>query len=172
MLGHAGQGPLGHADLVTLEHGLDGAERDVVAVDAGTDKRVHGCPPQTWEDGRERGPGRFLRVARWPGVRENLIMSNSDLVAIAQPEIAELLLESGHHHHQAYAESDGVDPEWALWYSGYLQSRLWDRAGSLPTRSLLVHLLLSAERDHAATTGEVPWSQFYAGVILAALTGS
>jgi NAD(P)H-hydrate epimerase len=105
-------------------------------------------------------------------VSENLIMNDSDSVAITQTEIAELLLETGHNHHQAYADSDGVDPEWALWYSGYLQSRLWDSAGSLPTRSLLVHLLLSAERDHAATTGEVPWTQFYAGVILAALTGS
>jgi NAD(P)H-hydrate epimerase len=111
-------------------------------------------------------------MVRWAGVSENLVMSNSDSVAITQPEIAELLLETGHSHHQAYAESDGVDPEWALWYSGYLQSRLWDRAGSLPTRSLLVHLLLSAEHDHAATTEEVPWPQFYAGAILAALTGS
>jgi NAD(P)H-hydrate epimerase len=111
-------------------------------------------------------------VARPAGLRENLIMSNSDSTAITQTEVAELLLETGHHHHQAYADSDGVDPEWALWYSGYLQSRLWDRAGSLPTRSLLVHLLLSAERDHAATTEEVPWPQFYAGVILAALAGA
>ena len=69
-------------------------------------------------------------------------------------------------------DSDGVGPEWALWYSGYLQSRLWDRSGSLPTRSLLVLLLLSAERDHGATTGEDPWSQFYAGVILAAHANS
>ena len=99
-------------------------------------------------------------------------MRDSDSTPIRQPDIAELLLETGHHHHQAYAESDGVDPEWALWYSGYLQSRLWDRAGSLPTRSLLVHLLLSAERDHATTTGEGTWSRFYAGVILAALASA
>jgi NAD(P)H-hydrate epimerase len=99
-------------------------------------------------------------------------MSEPDSTTITQPEVAELLLETGHHHHQAYVDSDGVDPEWALWYSGYLQSRLWDRAGSLPTRSLLVHLLLSAERDHAASTGEVPWPQFYAGVILAALASA
>ena len=49
-------------------------------------------------------------------------------------ELAELLLETGHHHHQAYVSSDGVDPEWALWYADYLQTRLWDGAGSLPTR--------------------------------------
>jgi hypothetical protein len=40
VLGHAVHGPLGRVDVVTLEHGLDGAERDVVAVDAGTDMRA------------------------------------------------------------------------------------------------------------------------------------
>ena len=58
------------------------------------------------------------------------------------------------------------DPRLLAQSPGYLQSRLWDRAGPLPTRSLLVHLLVSAERDHAASTDEVPWPQFYAGVIL------
>jgi hypothetical protein len=38
VLGHAGHGPLGRVDLVTLKHGLDGNERDLVAVDAGTDR--------------------------------------------------------------------------------------------------------------------------------------
>ncbi len=102
-------------------------------------------------------------------VWEHLIVSDTDAAPITREQVAELLLETGHHHHQAYADSDGVDPEWALWYSGYLQSHLWDRAGSLPTRSLLVHLLLSAERDHASSSGDVPWPQFYAAAILAAL---
>lgn len=31
-----------------------------------------------------------------------------------QSQLAELLMKTGHHHHQAYIEADGVDPEWAL----------------------------------------------------------
>ena len=36
-------------------------------------------------------------------------------------KLAELIVQTGHHHHQAYLSSDGVDPEWAAWYAGYLK---------------------------------------------------
>lgn len=91
---------------------------------------------------------------------------------ITREALADLLLETGKHHHQAFAESDGADPEWALWYAGYLQTRLWNRAGTLPTRSLLVHLLIRGEAEHAAVASDEPWPAFYAGVILDALSSS
>ncbi len=97
-------------------------------------------------------------------------MSDNTATTITVDELAELLLETGHHHHRAYIESDGTDPEWAMWYAGYLQSRLWERAGSLPSRSLLVHLLLTAQADHEANGGDNPWPPHYGRVILAALT--
>ena len=46
---------------------------------------------------------------------------------ISEKELAALFMETGKHHHEAYETSDGVDPEWALFYAGYLQTRLWDR---------------------------------------------
>lgn len=95
---------------------------------------------------------------------------NHERAAITAAELAELLVETGQHHHHAYISSDGVDPEWALWYAGYLQGRVWDRAGVIPTRSRLVHLLLSAEQDHAAYGGQAPWPAFYAERMLSALT--
>ena len=87
-------------------------------------------------------------------------------------ELADLLMETGHHHHQAYITSEGVDPEWALWYAGYLQARLWDRLGSVPTRSSLVHLLVQAEMDFAATPESATWPPVYAALILATLASS
>lgn len=79
-----------------------------------------------------------------------------------QINLAELLMETGHHHHQAYISSDGIDPEWALWYSGYLQSRIWDAFGEIPTRSRLIQLLLSAEEEFNSTNQEGPWPPYYA----------
>lgn len=84
--------------------------------------------------------------------------------------LAKLILETGHHHHQAYTDADGVDPEWPLWYAAHLQGLLWDKAGRLPTRSELVHLLLTAEAAHAASGGGEPFAEFYAEVILNALS--
>ena len=83
-------------------------------------------------------------------------------------ELAELLMETGHHHHEAYIDADGVDPEWALWYSGYLQARLWDRAGILPTRSRIIQTLLNAEQAHNDAGGEGPWPPVYAKMMLEA----
>ena len=81
-------------------------------------------------------------------------------------ELAELLLETGHHHHQAYISSEGVDPEWALWYAGYLQGQIWDRLGEIPSRSALVHLLVEADKQFEPTTSNPDWPPFYARLIL------
>ena len=80
-------------------------------------------------------------------------------------ELAALLLDTGHHHHQAFISSDGVDPEWALWYAAHLQTKIWDAFGEVPTRSMLVHLLIDGdERIRAGDTTE-PWPTFYASLI-------
>jgi NAD(P)H-hydrate epimerase len=93
-------------------------------------------------------------------------MTDTDL----QSFITDLLQEAGHHHHAAYLEAEGVDPEWALWYAGYMQTKLWDRTGTLPTRSRLVYLLVEADRAHAASGSDEAWPPFYARRILADLS--
>ena len=85
---------------------------------------------------------------------------------ITLDQLAALLKEAGERHHQAFQEADGADPEWALWYSGYLQAHLWDAAGRLPSRSELIYLLITAERAHAASGSDEPWPQAYARSLL------
>ena len=84
--------------------------------------------------------------------------------------LAELLVETGHHHHQAYISSDGVDPEWALWYAGFLQTKLWNTHGEIPTRSKLIYLLISAEEAFDSAEQNEEWPVFYARHILNHLT--
>ncbi len=82
-------------------------------------------------------------------------------------ELAELLRETAHRHHAAYSASDGVDPEWAMWYARYLQARLGSRLGEIPTRADLVYLLVGADRafQERATNG-ADWPEAYAAAIL------
>ena len=94
-------------------------------------------------------------------------MSNT----ITRDELAELLMEAGHHHHQAYISSEGVDPEWALWYASYLQARLFGRLDPIPTRSSLVHLLVQAALDFVPTAEAPKWPPVYAEAMLKALLG-
>lgn len=81
---------------------------------------------------------------------------------ISDAELEELLTEAGRRHHAAFISSDGVDPEWPLFYAAYVQTRLWDRLGVLLTRSEIVHVLVAA--DEAFRTGEEAgaWAPVYA----------
>ena len=89
---------------------------------------------------------------------------------ISAEDLAELLTEAGHKRHQAYAETDGGDPEWPLWYAGYIQAHLWDRAGRLPGHSELIYLLVKADKEFTASSDDGPWPPFYARLLLEALT--
>lgn len=89
-----------------------------------------------------------------------------DVTRISETELAKLLVSTGHAHHAAYAEADGVDPEWASWYAPHLQTLVGDGLGRKVTRSELIYLLVRADREHSASDGEVAWPGFYAQLIL------
>lgn len=52
--------------------------------------------------------------------------------------LAKLFQEAGKAHHEAFATTDGVDPEWPIWYADYLveplRSRLTESHRVLPHR--------------------------------------
>jgi NAD(P)H-hydrate epimerase len=86
---------------------------------------------------------------------------------IDEREFARLIAATGRAHHAAFAASDGVDPDWALWYAGHLQATVWDRLGSVPSRAELTFLLVAAERAYGAAGDERgDWPTFYARYIL------
>lgn len=80
--------------------------------------------------------------------------------------LSQLLRATAEAHHEAYLASDGVDPEWPIWYAGYLQAHLGGLLGPGVTRSELVELLRRAERAHADAADGSDWPLFYARVLL------
>ena len=88
------------------------------------------------------------------------------MTQISESELAELLVSTGHAHHAAYVDADGVDPEWAIWYAPRLQTLIGDQLGRKVTRSELIYLLVRADREHSASDGAVAWPSFYAQLIL------
>lgn len=75
--------------------------------------------------------------------------------------LAALIMKTGHKHHEAYISSDGIDPEWALWYSGFLQANLFGLVEEIPTRSSLIHLLIQANIDYPVDDNP-EWPKSYA----------
>lgn len=77
-------------------------------------------------------------------------------------EVAALLRATAEAHHDAFAATDGADPEWPLWYAEHLAPRLGELLGTEITRSQLVHSLLLAEE----AAGDSDWAGSYASVLL------
>ncbi len=42
-------------------------------------------------------------------------------------KIAALLHQTAEDHHVAYKETDGVDPDWSIWYAGHLLEQGFDK---------------------------------------------
>jgi NAD(P)H-hydrate epimerase len=89
-------------------------------------------------------------------------------VPVADPiderELSHLIAATARAHHAAFATSNGVDPDWALWYAGHLQATLWDRLGTLPSRAELTYLLVGADRAYreAPEADRGKWPAYYA----------
>jgi hypothetical protein len=82
----------------------------------------------------------------------------------ARDPIAALLEEAAETHHRVYRIRDGVDDDWASWYSDWLLnlSELGDLLGTRPVRAHLVHALVQLDRDYAAQGPDETWPDFYA----------
>jgi glutaredoxin len=76
--------------------------------------------------------------------------------------IAALLTETGEAHHEAFASTNGEDPDWPIWYADYLRDRLADRFGMAFTRSKLIYCLMRADFEHRTRAADSDWTRFYA----------
>jgi hypothetical protein len=72
-------------------------------------------------------------------------------------------------HHVVFGIVDGVDEDWASWYSDWLVnlSELPDLLGSRPVRSELTHMLVQLDKEHTEQRPDVPWEEHYARALLA-----
>jgi hypothetical protein len=85
-------------------------------------------------------------------------MTETDLAR----QLEDLFHEVGEAHHQAYIETDGVDPEWPLWYADYLHEKLGDLLDASFTRSELVYLLVLVANEQPLRAPGANWERYYA----------
>lgn len=84
-------------------------------------------------------------------------------------DLAALLTQTGKAHHEAFAETDGEDPDWAIWYADYLHDRIVPFLAGPMTRSRIVFCLEAIAEEHATGDPDAPWPEFYAARILECL---
>jgi NAD(P)H-hydrate epimerase len=83
-----------------------------------------------------------------------------------QKELEALLHEAGEAHHQAYAATDGADADWPIWYAEYLRDRLAGLLNASFSKSELVYLLISLDREVQRVAPGCNWRAYYARLLL------
>ena len=83
----------------------------------------------------------------------------------------QVLAAAGPAHHAAFAETNGSDPEWALWYAHYTAAEVRSILDRLDlTESRLVWAFVSADDAHTRSGSDVSWHRFSAEWFAARLT--
>ena len=84
--------------------------------------------------------------------------------------LVEAFEKASEAHAMAFTQVDGEDPDWALWYAGFLQQPLSKIFGRNLTRAEIVTCLISVEEERLARFGaEHPWPPMYADHFIARL---
>jgi hypothetical protein len=85
-------------------------------------------------------------------------------------ELANVLNETAEAHHKAFAASDGEDPEWPIWYADYLLDRMRIMLNSKFTKSELIYILVSADKEKELVAPGAYWPSFYANFLVSRYT--
>jgi hypothetical protein len=81
--------------------------------------------------------------------------------------LASLFKETGHAHHQAYIETDGADPDWAIWYADYLVDKLPEHLGGAKLqKSEIIYLLMRFSFEQTLDAPGAEWTRYYAKILL------
>lgn len=80
-------------------------------------------------------------------------------------QLAALFHETAKAHHAAFADVDGVDPNWPQWYAHYIKPKFDEFLDVSLEISEIVALLLGLAQEHAARGQDKAWPFFYARIV-------
>ena len=75
----------------------------------------------------------------------------------------DLLRQAGEAHHDAFAATDGDDPEWPAWYAGWLLERMSEPETD---RTQLAGLLEEVAEEHKVSGRGEDWPGYYARFLM------
>jgi hypothetical protein len=99
-----------------------------------------------------------------------IIQSMSNSKDKLTDELVNLLNETAGTHHKAFAATNGEDPEWPIWYADYLLNKMRGMLNSKFTKSELIYILVSADKENGRMAPGAYWPRFYANFIVGRYT--
>jgi hypothetical protein len=95
--------------------------------------------------------------------KKEIILTMSEEKRQLQEKIAALLHQTAEDHHVAYKETDGVDPDWSLWYAGHLLEEGFDKMlDATLLKSDLIYLLVLVDKQQMSQAPGAHWENYYA----------
>jgi hypothetical protein len=77
-----------------------------------------------------------------------------------ESQLSELFTETAKAHYEAFATTDGNDPEWPIWYADYLQEPISQILDTNFFKSSLIYCLMNADFEYTAREVDVQWQKF------------
>ena len=77
-------------------------------------------------------------------------------------KLATLFRETKSAHILAFAATNGDDPDWPVWYAGYLAPKLQELLGRRFDLDLLVGELKALDTEYTRLGTQEPWPETYA----------
>lgn len=94
-----------------------------------------------------------------------------DRIATAR-ELAKLLHQTAEDHHVAYRATDGVDPDWSIWYADrLLECGIEKTLDAKLLKSDLIYLLVSADKELNLRAPGAHWENWYADFFVGRYVG-
>ena len=89
-------------------------------------------------------------------------MTAVDWTATEQ-QLADLLHQTSEDHHVAFKATDGVDPDWSIWYAQHLlENNIKKLLNAELLKSDLIFLLVNADKEINRQAPGASWEKWYA----------
>jgi hypothetical protein len=96
-----------------------------------------------------------------------MLMNDETTFASRMSALADLLHQTAEDHHVAYKETEGVDPDWSIWYAGHLlEQGIEQLLEATLLKSDLIYLLVLADKTQNLDAPGAKWERFYADFLL------
>lgn len=81
-------------------------------------------------------------------------------------QLVQLFVQTATAHHRAFADTDGADPDWPIWYADHLRDDISEALDHEFHRAQLIYCLMSADFEHQARARNTDWKAYWADFFL------
>jgi hypothetical protein len=101
------------------------------------------------------------------GMRREMTDALRSAVTADIQQLADLFHQTAEDHHLAFDATDGVDPDWSIWYADHLLAQGLEKLlDAKLLKSDVIYLLVLADKEQQREAPGGHWERYYADFLL------